>query len=144
MRIPADPPGEGRRVYCTLAGSFAAAMPLVQVLHFHLLTARGTHQTLYGGTWDALWLGLILGPVVAAPYAGPPTAVYFLCRPPAHRLRTRRGWATLCAGGAAGPACCLVADALTITGWGAVLLPATAVGLCAAAAAGLSGPAGGP
>ena len=83
---------------------------------------------------------LIAGPLLGVFLAGPPTVVYLLCRPPGHRLRTRRGWLTLCAGGATVPFGLLVGDSLVPLSWGGILLPAMAAGLLTAAAAGLAEP----
>ena len=131
------PPGEGWRVYFAFAGSVAAATPFALPLYFLILTAEGRHQTLFGGGWDAFLNGLLLGPIVGVVLAGPPTVVYHLCRPPGHRLRTWRGWLTLCAGAATVPFGLLVGDSLAL-GWGGKLLPAMVAGLLTAAAAGQS------
>ena len=143
MTSPAPPddaaPGEGWRVYWAFAGSFAAATPFTAAFHSLFLIFPHMRELGYGDLSWTLAAGLIAGPVVGLLLAGPPTAVYLLCRPPNHRLRTRRGWALICAGGG-GTAVCLMFSGHVLLGWGVGLLPAAAAGLLVAAAASFAEP----
>ena len=137
-------PGEGWRVYVALAGSFAAATPTMTTAKA-ALSPPHVVEILYGSVWGAFTLGLQVGIIFAAFVAAPPAAVYFLCRPPGRRLKTRRGWATLCSAWPAAAACSVFAERtmLSPSGWGVILLPATVVGLTVVAAAGLTEPRSG-
>ena len=139
MTVDAPPddaaPDEGWRVYCALAGSFAAASPFSAAVYYTFLVGPARRQIFFASFWSAVWDGLFVGLILSVFVAGPPAVVYRLCRPPGRRLRTRRGWLTLCVGGAVTPFGLLAGERLLV-GWGGILLPAMVAGLLAAAAAG--------
>ena len=142
MTVPApgtDPPGETWRIYGVVAASWAAGSVVAVLVHSLFLISPHMRSLGYGDLGWTLWtifaLCFVFGPLAA----GPPTAVYLLCRPPGHRLGTRGGWATLAAGGIAASIGGVFAEYLRL-GWGGVLLPAAVWGVCAAAAAGTARP----